>query len=127
MAHGAVQSHKDLRVWKESMQLAVTIYRVTRRLPAEERFGLTSQIRRAAASVAANIAEGAGRGSSREFARIVMIANGSLSELETHLLLCQELGFLSEVERIHETIKLIRTMLTRLNRSLTARRVITRL
>jgi four helix bundle protein len=56
-----------------------------------------------------------------------MIANGSLSELETHLLLCQELGFLSEVERIHETIKLIRTMLTRLNRSLTARRVITRL
>lgn len=56
-----------------------------------------------------------------------MIANGSLSELETHLLLCEELDFLSDVERLHETIRLIRTMLTRLNKSVTARRVITRL
>lgn len=85
-------------------------------------YGIVAQARRAAVSVPANIAEGAGRGTSREFARFVMIASGSLSELETHLLLCEDPGLLVQTGSIQNDIRLIRTMLTRLNRSLLAKR-----
>ena len=122
MAQGMVRGHKDLRVWKESMQLAADVYRVTKSLPKDERFGLTAQIRRCAVSVPANIAEGAGRGSDVDFARCVAIARGSLSELETHLLLCEDLGFLVHDEVIHDRVKLLCAMLTGLNSVLRSRR-----
>jgi|SRR6185295_10237224 len=86
---GEVQSYRDLKVWQKSMDLAAMCYLETKSLPADERFGLVSQIRRAAASVPANIAEGYGRENRGEFIQFLRIAQGSLKELETHWLLVQ--------------------------------------
>jgi four helix bundle protein len=85
-------SYRDLRVWQDSMALAESCYLLTRGFPREEAFGLTSQIRRAAASVPANIAEGHGRENTRTFVQYLRIAQGSLKELETHLLLAERVG-----------------------------------
>jgi four helix bundle protein len=82
---GTISTHKDLDVWQAAMDLVVAIYAVTKRLPDSERFGLISQMRRAAVSVPSNIAEGAARGSSADFARFLFIAKASLAELETQL------------------------------------------
>jgi four helix bundle protein len=87
-------SHRDLRVWQVAMEIATSCYSLTKQLPKEELFGLTGQIRRAAASVPANIAEGYGRFSKRDTARFLNIANGSLVELDTHLELALRAGFL---------------------------------
>jgi four helix bundle protein len=76
-------NHKDLDVWKKSMNLVVLIYDITSKFPSDERFGLTSQMRRAAVSIPSNIAEGAARKGDKEFIQFLMIALGSLSELET--------------------------------------------
>jgi four helix bundle protein len=75
--------HKDLDLWKKSMNLVVLIYDITSKFPSDERFGLTSQMRRAAVSIPSNIAEGAARKGDKEFIQFLMIALGSLSELET--------------------------------------------
>jgi len=83
----SIQSYRDLDVWNVAMDLAASCYKATREFPREEMFGLTSQIRRAASSIPANIAEGYGRNSTREFLRHLSIARGSLMELETHVLL----------------------------------------
>ncbi len=83
----SIRSYRDLDVWNVAMDLAASCYKVTREFPREEMFGLTSQIRRAASSIPANIAEGHGRDSTREFLRHLSIARGSLMELETHVLL----------------------------------------
>jgi four helix bundle protein len=88
---------KDFRkqkVWMKSHHLTLEIYRVTEEFPKNEMFGLTNQIRRASASIPANIAEGCGRDSDADFARFLQIAMGSASELEYHLLLANDLGFL---------------------------------
>lgn len=90
---GEIQNVKDLRIWQRSMELAVGSYRATSTFPVDEKFGLTAQIRRAATSVPANIAEGFGRWNQREFARFLAIANGSLRELETHFLIAGSLGY----------------------------------
>ena len=90
----ALQNYQDLGVWQKAMQLAEDCYTVTRRFPKEELFGLTSQIRRAAVSVPANIAEGQGRQYTKEFLNHLSIARGSLKELETHLILGQRVGLL---------------------------------
>ena len=90
-----IQSYRDLKVWQEGMALAEQCYLLTRAFPRDEMFGLTGQIRRAAASIPANIAEGYGRDSTGEFVRFLQIAQGSLKELETHLLLSVRVGFLS--------------------------------
>jgi four helix bundle protein len=82
-----IKSYRDLRVWQDSMTLAESCYQLTGNFPREEMFGLTSQIRRSASSVAANIAEGHGREHTRSFIQQLRIAQGSLKELETHLLL----------------------------------------
>ena len=93
-----VDSYRELDVWKVAMQLAVDSYRVTKAFPKDELFGMTSQIRRAAASIPANIAEGQGREHTKEFLYHLSVARGSLKELETHLLLCQQVGLLKEAD-----------------------------
>ena len=90
------QSYRDLIAWQKAMQLVPAIYRVTAEWPREERLGLTNQIRRAAVAIPANIAEGQGRLGSRELKHHLSIAHGSLCELETHLLIGQDLGFSDE-------------------------------
>ncbi len=86
-------SYRDLKVWQRSIQLSVAIYALTRGFPKEELYGLTSQLRRAAVSVASNIAEGYGRVSKGEYRQFVGIARGSLLELQTQLVIAKELGF----------------------------------
>jgi len=96
-----VQSYKDLVVWKKSMDLVTEIYSCTQSLPDCERFGLTSQLRRAAVSVPSNIAEGQGRASTGEFKQFLGHARGSLLELETQLVIARNLDFLTETQKTH--------------------------
>jgi four helix bundle protein len=93
-----VQSYRQLEVWQHAMELAETCYQTTKAFPREELFGLTNQIRRAAASIPANIAEGRGRDHTKEFLRHLSIARGSLMELETHLMLSRRVGLLRQPE-----------------------------
>lgn len=83
----SIKTHKDLDVWNKAMAFAEKIYHLTKNFPKEEQFGLTSQIRRSAISIASNIAEGAARNSEKEFIQFLYVAMGSLSEIETQLLL----------------------------------------
>ena len=86
--------HRRLRAWQLAMQLCETLYTVTSTFPVDERFGLTSQLRRAAVSVASNIAEGAARSGTADFLRFLFFARGSLSEIDTQLDLARRFGFL---------------------------------
>jgi four helix bundle protein len=90
-----MQDFKKLKVWEVSHRVTLDVYRVTQNFPKQGTYGLTSQIRRASASVSANIAEGCGRASSADFARFLQIAVGSASELEYHLILARDLNYLS--------------------------------
>jgi four helix bundle protein len=90
-----IRSYRDLRVWNEAMELAADCYRVTRTFPREEMFGMISQIRRAGASVPANIAEGYGRESTGNYVQFLRNAQGSLKELETHVLLAVKVSVTS--------------------------------
>jgi len=101
---------KDLRVWEEAHRITLSVYRATAAFPKHERFGLTSQIRRASASIAANLAEGCGRRSDGEMARFVQIAMGSGAELSYHLLLARDLGFMKSEEYDELNANLERTM-----------------
>lgn len=91
-----IRDYRDLTVWKEAMDIAELVYLFTRRFPREEMFGMTSQMRRAATSIPANIAEGFGRAQRRTFIQFLRIAQGSLKELETHAILCMRIGFLPQ-------------------------------
>lgn len=115
-----VRSYRDLRVWQFGMDLVETIYRETRSLPPDEKFGLVSQIRRCSVSIPANIAEGHGRKATGAFANHLSIASGSVAELETHLLLCQRLGYIDNTTVTELLTKCddIGRMLTGLRRSL---------
>jgi four helix bundle protein len=93
-----IKSYRDLRVWRDAMTLAESCYQLTRAFPKEEMFGLTAQIRRAAASIPANVAEGHGRENTQSFIQYLRIAQGSLKELETHLLLAERIGFVSSAK-----------------------------
>lgn len=88
------RSHRELVVWQKSMEMVMQVYGLTARFPAAERFGLTAQLRRAAVSVPANIAEGSGRGSINDYRRSLAIARGSVMEVETLLTLAARLDFL---------------------------------
>lgn len=88
-----IESYQDLVVWQKSIDLVVMAYRLVAGLPADERYELGAQIRRAAVSIPANIAEGFGRWHSKEFIHFLLIANGSLKELETHFLIAKRLDF----------------------------------
>jgi four helix bundle protein len=90
-----INSYRDLRVWLDAMALAESCYRLTAQFPREELFGLTSQIRRAAGSVPANIAEGHGRENTGNFVQHLKVAQGSLKEVETHLILAERVGILA--------------------------------
>lgn len=89
-----LKSYRDLVAWKKSYEFAVEVYRETQSFPANERFGLTIQLRRAAVSIPSNIAEGQGRGSKADFVRFLAMARGSLFEVETQLSISSELGYL---------------------------------
>jgi four helix bundle protein len=89
----AIESYKDLLVWQRSIQMTVAIYRLTQSFPTEERYGLVSQLRRAAVSVASNIAEGYGRLSTGEYKQFLGMARGSNSEVQTQLVIASELGY----------------------------------
>jgi four helix bundle protein len=118
-----LQSYRELEVWQVGMDLAEECYQVTRKFPKEELFGLVSQIRRAAASVPANIAEGQGRQHTKEFLNSLSYANGSLMEVETHLLLSSRVGLLDKdtLENILVLTNRIACMLARLRQALVKR------
>ena len=102
--------YKDLIIWQKSRLLVRTVYILTRKLPKEELFGLTNQVRRAVVSIPSNIAEGFNRGSDKEFIHFLRIAKGSAAEVETQLILCVDLGYLDS-DDIVEAIKLYNEIL----------------
>ena len=114
------QSYKDLVVWQEGIALAKLIYEVTAHFPSEEKFGLVSQMRRAAVSIPSNIAEGQARHTTGEFIQFISHAEGSAAELETQIILSVELGFSAkeDVIQTYEILDEIRRMLNALRRRL---------
>jgi four helix bundle protein len=111
-----MQDFRKLEVWQRGQGLALSVYRATATYPNSERFGLTSQMRRAAASIPANIAEGCGRAASTEFRQFLHIAAGSANELICFVLLSQDLGLLApkQAEVLERTASDVKQMLTRL-------------
>lgn len=117
-----VNSYQDLRVWQDAMSLAEACYLLTKEFPREEMFGLTSQIRRAATSISANIAEGYGRENTGSFIQFLRISQGSLKELETHLLLSHRVRIVPEaavaplVDRCGALGRMLRTLIRNLEK-----------
>src|SRR5436309_5837813 len=109
-----MRNYRDLQVWKKAHDLTLELYRVSQRFPREEIYGITGQLRRAAVSIGANLAEGCGRRTSSELARFVRIAMGSASELDYHLLLCRDLGYMKDEDfkRVESELTEVRKMLT---------------
>ena len=109
-----MKDFRKLQVWRKSHEFTLLIYKATARFPRDERYTLTSQVRRAAASIPANIAEGCGRRTDADFARFLQMAAGSASELDYHLLLASDLGFLTkdELHCMSDRLNEIRRMLT---------------
>ena len=114
-----METHRDLRVWQQSIDFVSSIYLMTRSLPKEELFGLVSQMRRSAVSVPSNIAEGFGRSTNKDFAHFVAQARGSLFEVETQLIIANELGFIGDITIDIEGIAELGKVLNGLIRSLT--------
>ncbi len=106
MTESPINSYRDLVVWQKAMQLSLEIYAVTKGFPAEERFGLTNQLRRAAVSVPSNIAEGYGRGSQADYLRFLRTARGSLAEIDTQMLIAEGLHFVDH-ERYQQVLALV--------------------
>jgi four helix bundle protein len=117
-----MRDFRELKVWHKAHQLVLGIYNATKSFPREETYGLTSQVRRAAVSVPANIAEGCGRDTTRDFARFLKIAMGSASELEYLLVLAGDLAFLdpSQTKQLENDTTEVKRMLTALIRRLEA-------
>ncbi len=113
-----MKPHKNLELWQQAMVLVKGVYEVTAHFPREELFGLTGQMQRAAVSVPSNIAEGAGRGSHKEFLHFLRIARGSLSELDTQIEIARMLGFLPGNESLTEQSDRVGRLLTGLIKKL---------
>jgi four helix bundle protein len=115
-----IRSHRDLRVWQRAIDLVERSYRVTDSFPKSETYGLSSQLQRAAVSIPANIAEGHGRKSTGAYLHHLSIAYGSLSELETHIVIAQRLGYVTSehTESLVSLLEETRRMLAALIRSL---------
>lgn len=109
--------HYNLAAWKLAMTLVKNVYQATRTFPQEEIYGLTAQMRRAAISVPSNLAEGAARTGRKEFARFLSVAKGSLSELETQLLISVELGYLDAKHSMFELVEEVSRLLAGLHKS----------
>lgn len=111
-----MQNYKELKVWEKSHQLVLEVYRITASFPKEEIFGITSQVRRAVASIPANIAEGCGKSTKLDFAKFLNISLGSANETDYFLLLCKDLKYISETEflELEDTINAIKAMLINL-------------
>ena len=122
MVDQTIKSHRDLIAWKKAIDLTVDVYRVTKAFPSDERFGLTSQIRRASSSVPANIAEGQGRRSKREFVQFLCHARGSLLELDSHLELALRLEYIDKLNfsGLREQVDEVGRIINGLVRSLTS-------
>ena len=118
-----VKSYRDLRVWQQAITLSVDCYKITEDMPKTELYGLTSQIRRASVSVAANIAEGYGRDNTGNFVQFLRMSQGSLKELETHFIIASRIGYLefgkveSLLERCEELGKMLRSYIRSLQAS----------
>lgn len=119
MSH-EIKSHRDLVVWQKAVELGLAVYDATQRFPGDERFGLTNQLRRASVSIASNIAEGYGRGTTDDYARYLRVARGSLFEVDTQLLFAVRLGYLSETthHQLDEALRECSRLLAGLLRSL---------
>jgi four helix bundle protein len=122
MSDSEIKSHRDLIAWQKAMNLVVSVYNASRAFPKEETYGLTSQLRRAAVSVPANIAEGQGRRSKSEFRQFLGNARGSLLELDTHLELAVRLNYLNvqEHSKIRDQIQEVGRIINGSLRSLTS-------
>ena len=122
----SIKSYRDLEVWQKAMDLVVECYKIAERFPKTEVYGLTSQLRRAAISVPANIAEGQGRSHTREFLNHLSIAYGSLMEVETHLQIAARLHYLDDssiqslLEKSAEIGRMLNGLIQSLNRKLHA-------
>ena len=116
-----IKTFKDLIVWQEAMNLVEIIYLQTRTFPKEEMYGLTSQIRRAAVSIPANIAEGNARKSRKEYLQYLSIATGSIAELETHIMIACRLNFLEidNISLLQTQLQSVGKLLSALRKSLT--------
>ena len=114
----SIKTHKDLKLWKSSIDLVKEVYKLTYGFPKEELYGLTSQLRRASISVPSNIAEGAGRKSQKDFVRFLNFSKGSLSELETQLIIAEELNYTENIKPLLNKIIEIRILLIGLIKSL---------
>jgi four helix bundle protein len=115
-----MQDFRNLKVWQKAHALTLAVYRGTRNFPTDERYGLTSQLRRSCASVAANIAEGCARGGDIDFARFVNVAAASASETDYHLLLARDLEYIDEsaYQPLFEQISEVKRMLNSFERTL---------
>ena len=109
-----IKTHKDLDVWKLSIQLVKDIYQLTSKFPSEEKFGLVAKIRRAAVSIPSNISEGAARNSDKDYIRFLYISLGSLSEIETQLIIAEELGFSDTTGELMDKVEILRPKLLNL-------------
>ena len=109
-----METHKDLRVWQQSIEMVTSIYKITKAFPKDEIFGLVSQMHRAAVSVPSNIAEGYARGTDKEKLHFLRISSGSLSEIETQLILSLNLGYIGQ-ETYNELSEQITSVWKQLN------------
>ena len=105
------KDHKELDVWKASIDLVIKIYSITKKFPNDELYGLTNQLRRAAVSIPSNIAEGAARKSSKEFIQFLHISLGSLSELETQIIIAERLNYIENNDVLFDEIISIKKMI----------------
>jgi four helix bundle protein len=119
VGESGVRTYRDLEVWQRGMELVEAVYDLARKFPDEERYGLTSQMRRSAVSIPANVAEGHGRSHKKEYVHHVSFARGSLCELETLLILAVRLGY-AEEERSRDAWRLCQDVGMMLNRLLAA-------
>lgn len=116
-----ISSHKDLLVWQKGMELVKLIYSITQSFPNDEKFGLTSQIRRSAISIPSNIAEGYGRDFTKNYSHFLKISRGSLTELETQMIIAFEIGYIdkSEFDQVVSLIEEENKMLNSLIKKMT--------
>ena len=115
-----MNTHKNLEIWKRSIQLVTDIYKLTKKFPSDEKYGLTNQLRRAAVSVPSNIAEGAARKSKKEFINFLYVSIGSLSEIETQLIIAKNLNYLDTNDVLLKEIKALIFMILSLTQKLSS-------